>query len=53
MKKEVYVERGYNIMIINKVKTVQVNKILYSKNDRSDIIPANTTLYNYVQNFIC
>lgn len=29
-------------MIIEKMKTVRSNKILYSNNDRSDIIPANT-----------
>ena len=35
-------KKGGNIMIIIKVKTVKNNKILYSNNDRSDIIPANT-----------
>lgn len=35
-------KKGENIMIIIKVKAIKNNKILYSNNDRSDIIPANT-----------
>jgi hypothetical protein len=30
-------------MLILKVNSVRKNKILYSCNDRSDVIPANTT----------
>ncbi len=40
-------------MIINKAKTIKVNKILYSNNDKGGIIPASITLYSNVQNFIC
>lgn len=39
-------------MSINAIKSVTMNKILYSNNDRSDVVPANTTLYNNVQIYI-
>lgn len=29
-------------MIIMRAKTIKNNKVLYSNNDKSDIIPANT-----------
>lgn len=39
-------------MSINAIKKVKINKLLYSNNDRSDVVPANTTLYSYVQIYI-
>lgn len=38
-------KRG-SIMIIMRAKTIKNNKVLYSNNDKSDIIPANTAYLN-------
>ncbi len=38
-------------MIIPRERII-ANKIIYSNNDRSDIIPANTTSYSYVKKYI-
>lgn len=39
-------------MQINKAKIVTVKKILYSNNDRSDVIPARIALYKHVRIFV-
>lgn len=35
-------KKGDNILVIMKIRTVKNNRVLYSNNDKSDIIPANT-----------
>lgn len=39
-------------MSINELKPVNMNKIIYSNNDRSDVVPACVTLYAMCKN-IC